>query len=243
MENYTKEKDRIRSREYKKRNKEKVRLYNQKYREKNREKILELKREYHKKIKGTPELLEKRRNDQKKYREKNREQRIKYLRGWNQRNREKLIAMGKIYRKEQVQLENERRKKLGLPIVGQRFRREMEMFVYINHLFPDEEIRIHDRKTLNGLEIDAFLPGLKLGFEYMGRQHFEEVYITSIFFMTREEFEAQKFRDERKIELCKEKGITLIHINYDEKLSEQLIISKLNGRNVQCIQSSLCNSE
>lgn len=137
---------------------------------------------------------------------------------------------------EHVKKENKRRSKLGVPLVGQNFRRETEMFVYINYLFPEQEIIFHDRRELDGLELDVFIPTLKLAFEYMGRQHFEEYAKNSIYISSQEEFDAQKFRDERKIELCKEKGITLIHINYYERLSEQLILQKLNERNINCIQ-------
>ena len=115
---------------------------------------------------------------------------------------EKLKEENPNYAKEEyqkyVQRENKRRKELGLSLVGKNFRRETEMFVYINYLFPNEEIVFHDRKTLNGLELDAFIPGLKLAFEYMGRQHFEEGYLNSIFVLTEERFKAQKFRDEKK---------------------------------------------
>jgi len=59
------------------------------------------------------------------------------------------------------------------------------------------------------VEIDIFIPELKLGFEYQGEHHFEE--------NSRAGFgsiEEQKFRDEKKIKICSEFGISIIIIPY-----------------------------
>lgn len=156
-------------------------------------------------------------------------------------NKDKISKKNREYRLKLKLKENERRKLLGLPLVGEGFRRETEMFVYLNHLFSGEQIVFHDRVELNGLELDAYLPSLKLAFEYMGRQHFEETYIngSSMYIQTEEALKAQKYRDSIKKERCREKGITLIYINFNEKLSEQLIIQKLNSVGVGCIQKNL----
>ena len=74
------------------------------------------------------------------------------------------------------------------------------------------------------------------GFEYQGIQHFHYYAKNPLFCKTIEEFQAQQFRDRRKKELCKEKGIILIEVKYDEKLSEQLILKKLRGYDFQLKQ-------
>lgn len=157
------------------------------------------------------------------------------------KNKDILRERKKEYYESIKEEENKRREKLGLPLIGEGFKKEMELFVYLSSLFPNETIIKHDRKTLGGLELDFYLPDLNLAFEYMGRQHFEINYIKkrTIYIQTKEQFEAQKFRDNKKIGLCKEKGITLIHFNYDECLSEQDVIKKLNENNIQTVQENL----
>lgn len=159
------------------------------------------------------------------------------------KNRDILKEKRKEYHNSVKQEENKRREKLGLPLVGEGFKREMELYVYISSLFPNETIIKKDRTVLGGLELDIYLPNLNLAFEYMGRQHFEMNYIkkNTIYIQTKEQFEAQKFRDNKKIELCKEKGITLIHFNYDEPLSEQNVIKKLNDNNIKTVQQHIKN--
>ena len=52
--------------------------------------------------------------------------------------------------------------------------------------------------TMQPLEIDIYIPGLKLGFEFNGRQHLTD--------------ESQRYRDKIKKQQCKKKGIVLITI-------------------------------
>ena len=103
---------------------------------------------------------------------------------------------------------------------------EKRMKKIIQSIFPDKELKNNNRTELNGLEIDCYIPELKLGFEYNGEQHYNHV---EIFHKTIKDFEAQKERDIKKNELAKEKGIRLITIRYDELLTEKLILSKING--------------
>lgn len=101
---------------------------------------------------------------------------------------------------------------------------EKQMIRVIRELFPSKEIKTHDRTTLNGLEIDCYIPELKLGFEYNGLQHYEHV---EIFHKTKEDFEAQKQRDVEKLRRAKEKGIKIITIRYDELVTKEVIEGKL----------------
>lgn len=121
--------------------------------------------------------------------------------------------------------ENKRRKKLGLAFVGEGFKKEMELLAYVYHLFRGYEILSRSRDWGAGrLELDIYIPELKLAFEYNGIQHYE---FNSFFQKTEEDFKALQYRDRCKKRICKLKGITLIRIRYDEKLSEQLVLTKI----------------
>ena len=119
----------------------------------------------------------------------------------------------------------------------------MELLFYVHNLFRNYEILTHHRKPLMnwggvGLELDIYIPELKLAFEYNGKQHFEWI---KYFHPTKEDFEKQQYRDRCKKRICKIKGITLIKIKYDERLSEQLVISKLNYTPIKTNQGVLSN--
>ena len=158
-----------------------------------------------------------------------------------QNNKEAINERHKKRRKELVEEENTRRKKLGLPLVGEGFKAEMELLVYVHKLFGNYDILTHHRKFLMswkwGLELDIYIPELRLAFEYMGIQHYK----FTEFFHTKEDFEAQQYRDRCKKRICKLKGITLIKIKYNEKLSEQLVLSKLKYLPIKTSQEILKN--
>ncbi len=64
---------------------------------------------------------------------------------------------------------------------------------------------------LDRLELDGYNEDLELAFEYNGIYHYE---YTHFFHRTQERFEELKERDERKYQICKECGVTLILIPY-----------------------------
>ena len=79
---------------------------------------------------------------------------------------------------------------------------EEEIFEYVSSIY-DGEILSNDRKILSGLELDIYIPTLKLGIEFDGLfWHCEDV----------------KGKDYhiKKTEMCEHAGIRLIHIFEDE---------------------------
>jgi len=73
------------------------------------------------------------------------------------------------------------------------------------------------------MEIDVYIPNLKLGFEYQGIQHFKPI----SFFGGEETYIAQAQRDKRKKEICGRESVNLIYVYYDEKLLRRLIEEKI----------------
>lgn len=98
-----------------------------------------------------------------------------------------------------------------------------KMFKLIKQIFPNQiakqEYHIGER-----LRLDAYLPQLKLGFEYDGIQHFR---YTPQWHRTKQEFEKAKERDKRKDELCFQQNISLVRIKYNEDLSKDLLEEKI----------------
>jgi hypothetical protein len=93
----------------------------------------------------------------------------------------------------------------------------------LKKIVPGEEV-INEFHLGDRLMLDIYCPAYNLGIEYHGRQHF---FYTKRFFDSKYEFiEAQK-RDEKKVELCKEKGIILIVFRYNDSLTEESVYSRI----------------
>lgn len=78
------------------------------------------------------------------------------------------------------------------------------------------DIERNNRNILNGMEIDIYVPKLKIGIEYNGlRWHSDE-------------FKTDKYYHLNKLNKCNEKGIKLIQIFEDEYLNnEKIVLNKL----------------
>jgi len=81
-----------------------------------------------------------------------------------------------------------------------------------------------DEYELDGQRIDIYLPDENLAIEINGIQHY---FYTPHFHKMEADFKRQQWLDNRKERKCKEKGITLIRIRYDEELSIKTILSKV----------------
>ena len=122
-------------------------------------------------------------------------------------------------------MENSVREQLGFKKIGDAWVSETILYNIVQELYPSYEILRHHRPVwLEGLELDVYIPDLKLGFEYQGIQHFKAVKHWG----GEKQLEKQKEHDERKLRLCGEHGVSLICINYDEPLNKEYIQSKIN---------------
>ncbi len=123
--------------------------------------------------------------------------------------------------KDKEKKEDNRRIKIAK---GRVLRQEQKVYNLLIELFPGKYIRRHDRRTLNGLELDFNLPELRLGIEYDGEQHFDRRLCEEVF---KSDFDALKKRDKEKEKRCRKKNIKLIRIKYDEPLTKTNLKKKL----------------
>jgi len=83
----------------------------------------------------------------------------------------------------------------------------------VQELFPNTEVieeYYHEeisRVSGAAVEIDVYVPSLKLGFEYNGRHHYEDVPMRS-------SLELQQKRDEEKKQICDKLGIHLLSVPF-----------------------------
>jgi hypothetical protein len=128
-------------------------------------------------------------------------------------------------------IENEVRLKFGHKKIGEAWTSETILYYIIESLFPYKTIFRHYRPTfLKGLELDIFIKELNVGIEYQGLQHFKPVKHWGGV----EGLNKLKCRDKIKKRLCDSKGVRLIYFNYDEGLSNDLVLKKLQCYGVKC---------
>lgn len=97
------------------------------------------------------------------------------------------------------------------------------LLVILREVFPHQKI-LTEYHVGEGLRLDYYLPSLQIGVEYHGRQHFEMV---QHFHGNLDGFYNSKLRDARKIELCDQLGVTLVHYDYRDQLNYDLVKERI----------------
>lgn len=122
-------------------------------------------------------------------------------------------------------IENLVRKEFGFRGVGEGWVSETMLYNIVRGIFPNEEVVFHYHPNfLEGLELDIYLPGRKLAFEYQGQQHFHPVKAWG----GEKALQELKARDARKARICREKGVKLLTVDYTEPLTEAHICDILS---------------
>ena len=120
--------------------------------------------------------------------------------------------------------ENEARALFGFPAIGERWTSETILFRVVEMLFAPREVVHHYRgKELQGLELDVWIPELKLGIEYQGEQHYEVVEHWG----GQEGLAKRQLNDRRKRALCKQLQYNLVEFKFSEPLTEDSVRRKL----------------
>lgn len=131
---------------------------------------------------------------------------------------------GKAMRNLEKSLENNIRKKLNYPLIGEYWVQETILYKTIKEIFPKYNVKHHYfAEWLGGQELDIFIEELNIGIEYQGKQHFEAI----DFFGGEIGLKATKERDKRKLQICKRRNVKIIYFRYDEKLKKELIRLRL----------------
>lgn len=105
-----------------------------------------------------------------------------------------------------------------------KWKSELLVFEHCKKLFGEKDVLYqYSPEFLGQMSYDVFISSQNIAIEYQGKQHFEPVE----FFGGQEHFEQQVKRDKLKKKLSKENGVNLIYINYNEIISDELILEKI----------------
>jgi len=100
-----------------------------------------------------------------------------------------------------------------------------ELLTIVRTIFPNQRIVLeHNVAETGALFLDIYLPQLGVAFEFDGEQHFT---YSEHFHGSLDAFRASKKRDALKTARCHHLGISLVRVRYDEEMTKDLVLSKL----------------
>lgn len=141
-------------------------------------------------------------------------------------------AKRQVRRQLEIEMENPIRIAFGFPKVGEAWKGENALVALLEQIFPCHRIIRHFRpEWLHRMELDIYIPELNVAFEYQGRQHYEPV----IHWGGDHAFAQLCQRDERKARICKQKGLTLIPIDYEMRLTREDILGEMSKAGVDLL--------
>ncbi len=124
--------------------------------------------------------------------------------------------------------ENNIRLKYGVPLIGEGWISETQLFKNLEQLLSDHKVIHHGKpEWLGRMHLDVYIPELKDAFEYQGKQHYQAVN----YFGGQESFKQTQKRDKEKARLCEENGVTLFYINEGDDFSVDAL--RLRIKNMQ----------
>jgi hypothetical protein len=127
---------------------------------------------------------------------------------------------------ESREIENDLREHFGYPRIGERWLTETKLYKIVSTLLPDYKVIRHYRgPELERLELDIWIPELKIGIEYQGEQHYRVIKHWG----GEEGLKKRIENDQKKKQLCKKLGYHLIEIKYNEEINQKLIKEKLKN--------------
>lgn len=150
-----------------------------------------------------------------------------YAKHWREINFEMLRLKkeeeevdGKKLAELKKKAKNNIRKKYNVPLIGEKWVSETELYRTVNEVLGDYEVVHHGSPDwLGRMHLDVYVPELKIAFEYQGKQHEKPV----DFFGGKETFKKQKKRDKKKKKLCDKHEVELFYIKSGENFSTKSI--------------------
>jgi hypothetical protein len=134
---------------------------------------------------------------------------------------------GTIYhfvKEDRINLENELREYFGYPKIGEKWITETQLYNMVKELLPNYQLLFHYRgKEMEGLELDIFIPDLKLGIEYQGEQHYKAIEPWG----GEEGLKQRQFSDARKIKLCENNNYNLVEFSCYDIIDRNLIVERI----------------
>lgn len=118
-------------------------------------------------------------------------------------------------------------------LIKSRWKNEFSLYMIIKSYFPSAIYQYH-AEWLEKQSLDIYIPEHRIGIEYQGKQHYEEV---GLFNGIDGLIETQK-RDKIKREKCKLNGVTLIEWVYTDEVEEQKLIDILKNLNIPIPQKN-----
>ena len=101
------------------------------------------------------------------------------------------------------------RTRRGIPRIGEGWVAETDLYYKIKEWFPKYLVEHHASPSWLGRQhLDIYIPKMKVAVEYQGKQHDEPIE----FFGGKEAYLKTRQRDERKLALCKENGVSLLYV-------------------------------
>jgi len=122
--------------------------------------------------------------------------------------------------------ENKDKKKIKYHNHSQEERVRKLMEKYFNKPFPKVRLKsMLNPKTKKPLELDCYNHSLGLAIEIQGQQHSRFI---PYFHKSQQDFLNQQERDRFKYSLCRQNGIRLVYVNYDEITTEMMDSDVIN---------------
>ena len=125
-------------------------------------------------------------------------------------------------------IENIVREEFCIRKVSEGWISETILYQIVRKVCSGHQVLFHHRpEWLNGLEIDIYMPDMKVAFEYQGIQHYRPIKGWG----GEKGFEELKCRDARKVSTCRQLGIRLIKVDYTDPLTESYVQTLLKKKN------------
>jgi hypothetical protein len=123
------------------------------------------------------------------------------------------------------EIENETRQAFGYMRIGQKWLNETFLYKLVSQILEPAEVIHHYRgKELDGLELDIWIPSLRLGIEYQGEQHYKAM----AHWGGQLGLERRLSNDQKKKVLCERLGYKLIEFHHSQTVSELNVQTWLN---------------